>query len=36
MTELLNAIDLRRSRRKYLPALMKDADVDVLWQWSGV
>ena len=30
MTELLNAIDLRRSRRKYLPALMKQSDVDVL------
>jgi hypothetical protein len=30
LLNLLNAIDLRRSRRKYLPALMKQADVEML------
>ena len=30
MTDLQNAIEIRRSRRKYLPALMKESDIDVL------
>ena len=30
MSDLLNAIENRRSRRKYLPALMKESDIDAL------